>query len=222
VRDHNPFALTLGTLILGVLPLLASTQAPTDFSGVWVLDSSPTDTRAYGEIRVVRQSPEAVRVTMIDEGTAWIDGRFRDVVRIMPWTFSWNEWAPRRGGPYSSQPRARARWAASSLVLEKSTDRGAGDLVRHWRLDSRDESLIERVGSIDARFTRLSDHAAVPQRAGISVQVSADLSTVRISCPAIECRVVEFFSGRSTGAAALPPGTERTYPVDAELRIEPR
>ena len=127
------------------LPAAALAQAPGGFSGVWVLDS---DRRAagdvYAEFRIVRQNESELWLTMIDYGTAWISGSFRDVVRIMPWTFRFAAWGPRRGSPASSQPRTRVRWSATNLVLGKLTERGTGDFVWIWSLSDDQMKLTQR------------------------------------------------------------------------------
>jgi hypothetical protein len=198
----------------------AAGQPRVDFTGVWLLAAGDWDGLIYGEIRVVRQSGNTIGVAMIDYGTAWIEGRFRDVVRVMPWTFPFDEWAPRRGGPHSSQPRARARWTPAGLVLEKSTDRGTGDVDRLWRADDG-ETLVEQVGTQRSTFRRMVEATTIPMRSGIGVQLSADRLRVLITCPEMNCQVVEFLSGREVGTTPLPRGAVATYGLDAELRIQP-
>jgi hypothetical protein len=220
MNDHNLLAQAIGTLMLCVLPLVSPAQAPANFSGVWMVDSSGAEPHTYGEIRIVRQSADAIRVAMIDYGTAWIAGRFRAVVRVMPWTFPLGEWAPRRGGAYSSQPRARARWTAAGLLLEKSTERGTSDVDRLWRAENG-ETLVEGIGTQRLTFHRVGNGAALPVRSGIDVQVSADRLRVLITCPEMNCQVVEFLSGREVGTARLPRAAVATYGLDAELRIQP-
>jgi hypothetical protein len=198
----------------------AAGQPRVDFSGVWLLAPGDWGGLIYGEIRVVRQSEDAIRVAMIDYGTAWIGGRFRDVVRVLPWTFPFDEWAPRRGGPHSSQPRARARWTPAGLLLEKSTDRDTGNVDRLWRADDG-ETLVEQIGTQPSTFRRMGNTTTVPVRSEIDVQLSADRLRVLITCPKMNCQVVEFLSGREVGTARLPRGVIATYGLDAELRIQP-
>jgi hypothetical protein len=230
---------------LFVLPVAAQEQG--DVSGVWVLDSGNVAGEVYGELRVVRKDSEAVRISMIDYGTAWIDGAFRGVLRVMPWTFRFDAWGPRRGAATSSQPKAMARRVGSSIVLCKLTERGNGDFVSLWTPSEDGRALIQRAsarscaesvavkGVADAglRFVRASTaddspssqgallerlRSVVPVVGEITVRASADLSTLIVGCPTTDCRIVEFHSGIQTGARQLPRGTTATLVFGVEPR----
>ncbi len=232
-------------------PSTVSVQAP-DVRGVWVLDpvhAGPGD--VYGELRIVEQPGDAIRLTMVDWGQAWIDGAFRDVVRLTPWTFPLGRWAPRRGAEDGPQPLARARQTGDRLVLAKSTAHGTGDFVWVWRVAHDGCGLLhtETARAWDADFAArppegrplcfqaaLSDdsaaEASVASRlrklehsgrvaAGIDVRVTADRSALRITCPHQDCRIVRLEAGVRTGTRPLARGTTAQLPVHSEAVIEP-
>jgi len=121
--------------VLVLLPVAVTAQSRPDFTGVWVLDAGRKDARdVYGELRVIQQTGEAVRLTMVDFGSAWIQGSFRGVVRFVPWTFPLGWWAPRRGPEDAQQPLARGRLAGGRLVLAKASAQGNADFVWVWSL----------------------------------------------------------------------------------------
>lgn len=67
-------------------------------AGLWGLDLEHEQNRdVYGEIRVARETEDSVYVSMVDYGAAWVDGAFRTVLRVIPWTFRVGRWRPRRG-----------------------------------------------------------------------------------------------------------------------------
>lgn len=218
---------------LSALPAAAMAQAPTMYSGVWVVEASDTDARdVYGEVRVVRHVDNELRLSMIDYGTAWIGGAFRGVVRIMPWTFRFDDWGPRRGLPGSSQPRTRARLSGGRLVLAKVTERGNGDFVWVWDLSENQTRLAQwesprswgqELGDGPVRegavlFTRTSP----PENStGIVVRLDIEGAGLLAHCPTSDCRIVQFQSGRQIGVSALPKGQPLAIPLDAEVRIEP-
>lgn len=226
--------------VLITLPAVAAAQVPGPFAGVWVLDSEEEASNVYAEVRVVRQADNELRLSMVDYGTAWIGGEFRTVVRIMPWTFRVDAWGPRRGAETSTQPKTRVRISATHLVLGKLTERGNGDFVWVWRLsDDRGQlthwesrkSWADEPGDGPMRgdglkFVRASSRDASPKpievaRTDIMIRVSPDASSLLASCPAANCRLVEFHSGRQTGTRVLPKGEWITLSLDAEIRIEP-
>ena len=217
------------TLLLLWMSLTAPAfQAQVDFSGAWIIASGQEDGDTYGELRVVRPAADAIRVSMIDYATAWVDGAFRPVVRIMPWTFTLNEWAPRRGGSASRQPRARARYAGETLVLEKSTDSGNGNFLWTWRVDHSGGRLVHHDGARQANdvteFHRLIDvDALAPLDAigNIHVRPALDRGLLQITCPIADCSVIQFQSGIQVGVRKLPRAETIEIALDSEVRIEP-
>jgi hypothetical protein len=237
--------------MVAISPCVAVAQTEPVLSGAWVLDSSggaAGDT--YGELRIVRQNADGLQLMMVDYGTAWLGGTFRAVLRVMPWTFRYDSWAPRRGGRTSSQPRTRARWSGRTLVLGKLTERGTGDFVWSWNISDDGRRLIHRQGATgwsdgaqDAeargdsvsfrRVPRGSEsgpafgtlverlRAAVPSAGEIAVRVNPDASGLIVSCPASDCRIVQFQSGAQTGASRLMRGESLPLSLDAEVRVEP-
>jgi hypothetical protein len=237
--------------MLVISPCMAAAQTEPALSGVWVLDSTGEATGdAYGEVRIVRQGDDGLRLSMIDYGTAWVGGAFRNVVRVMPWTFRYDSWGPRRGGSTSSQPRTKARWNGGTLVLGKLTERGTGDFVWLWNLSEDARRLTQRQGAASwsevthetvvqgesLSFLRASHEdaatsslpslmdrlrAVLPAAGEILVRVNIDEASVTVSCPAHDCKIVQFQFGRQTGARALRRGEPLALSIDAEIRVEP-
>jgi hypothetical protein len=245
-----------GAALLCAASTLASAQtsapAPTTFAGVWALDAArKSRLDVYGEVRLVEASETEIRLTMVDYGSAWVAGAFRGVVRLVPWTFTFGRWAPRRGGEESRQPLARARSAEPGLVLAKRTVYGNGDFVWVWTVDGEGNQLVhhetDQPWSADftarppegnrSYFLRASpsDSAAasslaarLAQLAGsipvvdeIHVRLSADLQTLLVSCPMQDCRIVELESGRQVGSRPLPRGTIARVPIHTEGIVQP-
>ena len=239
--------------VLACLPAIGVAQSRPDFTGAWVLDAAGHGSRdVYGELRVIRQTNDAVHVTMVDYGSAWIEGSFRGVVRLVPWTFPFGWWAPRRGTEESEQPLAHARRTGDRLVLAKATAHGNGDFVWVWSLSGDGAALLQQEtdqrwdadfdarppagvrtsfqrasledtvssASIRARLARLA--RTMPVAAEITVRVAGDLTTLLVSCPRQECRIVEMDSGVQVGSRVLARGTVGVIPVHREARIEPQ
>jgi len=218
------------TLLILCMSLTAPAfQAQVDFSGAWIIASRQEDGDTYGELRVVRPAADAIRVSMIDYATAWVDGAFRPVVRIMPWTFTLNEWAPRRGGSASRQPRARARYAGETLILEKSTNSGNGNFRWTWRVDNSGELRHHdeaRQANDVTEFHRIGDGSAdalatLDAIGNIHVRPALDRGLLQITCPIADCNVIRFQSGIQVGVSTLPRGETLEIALDSEVRIEP-
>ena len=245
---------TLAALVLGCLahPSSLASQSTAPFSGVWVLDPArKTPLDVYGEVRVVEQRTDDVLLTMVDYGSAWIEGAFRPVVRLVPWTFPFGHWAPRRGGPDSQQPLARSRLTAEGLVLAKLTVYGNGDFVWVWQLGEGDGELTHRgtdqpwnadFGArppeghpdwfVRATLADSTSAGSLEQRIAalapisaaspeIVMRLSADASTFLVTCPRQNCRIVELTSGRRVGDRPVPMGATASIPVHTEVIIEP-
>jgi hypothetical protein len=240
--------------LLAVLfaPPPASGQAAESFDGVWVLDPArKTALDVYGEMRIVDASDDAVRLTMIDYGSAWIEGSFRGVVRLVPWTFPFGRWAPRRGGEESRQPLARARSLGDGVVLAKRTEYGNGDFVWVWSVGGAGDELLHRETDrtwdadfsvrppegIRSYFLRASGQdstraGSLPGRlAGlaeiiplvdeIQLRVSPDAATLLVTCPRQECRIVELESGVRVSERPLPRGEVGVIAAHSEAIVEP-
>jgi hypothetical protein len=244
--------LLAGALIWLAAPSSLVAQSPSPFSGIWVLDPArkgPLD--VYGEVRVVEQRADDVLVTMVDYGSAWIEGAFRPVVRLVPWTFPFGHWAPRRGGPDSQQPLARSRLTGEGLVLAKRTVYGNGDFVWVWRLGEGGGELAHRGTDQpwDADFgarppegrpdwflrATLADSTSAgslqqriaalapisPASPEIVMRLTSDATTFFVTCPRQNCRIVELSSGRRVGERPVPMGSTASIPVHTEVIIEP-
>jgi hypothetical protein len=248
IRLLTPAALS-AALLSAPLPALAQSAAP--FDGVWVLDHARRNALdVYGEVRVVDASEDAVRLTMIDYGAAWIEGAFRGVVRVVPWTFPVGHWAPRRGGEESRQPLARARLTSDGLVLAKRTVYGNGDFVWVWNAGADGGELTHRgtdqpwdadfavrppegirfhflrasgdSASVTGLPRRVSDLAgSIPLVDEIVVRVSADAASLLVTCPRQNCRIVELESGVTVGSRPVPRGTVGVIPIHSEAIVEP-
>jgi hypothetical protein len=215
-------------LVVGISLTASAFQAQADFSGAWIIANRQQDGDTYGELRVVRQGADAIRVSMIDYATAWVGGAFRPVVRIMPWTFTLNEWAPRRGGAASRQPRARARHEGEALILEKSTDSGNGNFRWTWRVDAGSRLLHHeeaRPANDVTEFHRMADGVAalatLDAIGNIHVRPALDRGVLQITCPVGDCSVIQFQSGIQVGVRKLPRAETTEIALDSEVRIEP-
>ncbi len=221
--------------LVGLHVPLTLAQADVDFSGLWVLDRS--DVRdVYGEIRIIHQTKKEVGLTIIDYGSAWIVDAFRGVVHILPWTFRFDQWGPRRGPPDSKQPKTRAQSRGPRVVLEKSTFSGNGEFTWVWSLDDSRTELLQSQGSSNIYFLRSSPNdpafASMVQRLTqsgalgsdppkINVRVNDDSTAVLIDCPEHDCRIVQFENGSRIGTRLLKKGAVAALPLQSEAMIEP-
>jgi len=230
--------ITVAGFVLAVsIPAAPGAQAPPDVSGVWVLDASRKDAReVYGELRVVEQDEHEVRVTMVDYGTAWIGGGFRPVLRIVPWTYRFDRWAPRRGGPDSTQPVTRARWSGERLVLAKTPGESFGH-VWVWGLDAAAGELRQQETNQtwDSDFTQKDaeggrtyflrggelERAGVEASREIVIGVDEAARELVVSCPRYDCVLVELLSGRRVGSRPLARGAPERVPLMSEAVVEP-
>jgi hypothetical protein len=242
----NPPARTFLILLFACLTLIAPTrqlsaQSAPDFSGVWILDLDRTDDvrDMYGEIRVIRQTEKQISLTMVDYGAAFVDGAYRKVVRLVPWTFRFGRWGPRRGPADSKQPRTRAEWSGQHLVLAKSTFSGNGEFVWVWDRSDRTLTHIETRKTWDNDFQArpaegiqtyfLSTHANDPAllslgaklKTDIVVNVTEDISAIQVQCPTQNCTVVILDNGTRVGSRPLPKGQMMTLPLESEVIIQP-
>src|SRR5688572_8757716 len=185
----------MAAVLLCISPLVVETRP--DFSGLWRIDLDHHDARdLYDEIRLIRQTEKGITLTIVDYGSAWIAGEFRDVVHILPWTFRFDRWGPRRGPADSKQPRTRATWTGDTLLLEKATFSGNGEF--RWRWNIADDKIVpqETGGSIWFMRTNPDDaslaslHERLPRRGtivskptGIAVSATAVLDGIIVQCP---------------------------------------
>jgi hypothetical protein len=196
-------------------------QASGAFSGLWILDTTRQEINdVYGEIRIVRQTQEQVDVTMVDYGAVWADGAFTSVVNIIPWTFRFDRWGPRRGPADSKEPITRARWNGPQLILEKSTFSGNGNFTWTWNLKAGGTEIHHQK---TAHFVRSSPGVpAVPAvGARINVRVKDDLTAVLVDCPEQDCRIIEIVNAARTPARPLSQAQAATLPLDRMFLVEP-
>ena len=216
-------------------------QTAPDFSGVWILDSDRTDDvrDMYGEMRVIRQTEKQISLTMVDYGSAFVDGAYRKVVRLVPWTFRFGRWGPRRGPADSKQPKTRAEWSGQHLVLAKSTFSGNGEFVWVWDRSDRTLTHSETRKTWDNDFRArpaegiqtyfVSTHANDPGllslgakfKTDIVVNVTEDISAIQVQCPTQNCTVVILDNGSRVGSRPLSKGQLMTLPLESEVIIQP-
>ena len=242
-------ALTACAMCISFAPLGA--QARPTFSGVWILDVDRSDPGAvYGELRVIDQADGEIHVTMVDYGSAWVQGAFRRVVRVLPWTFRIDRWGPRRGPRDSKQPRTIARWSGEQLVLAKSTFSGSGEFVWVWSLDDTRNQLLQqdtrrswtedfdtrrpegvktyfrRSNASDPALTtlgqrRLRSGTVAQDRSPIVVRVTEDATALVAECPQQDCTITQIESGLRAGSRSLPRGQVARMSRQSEASIEP-
>jgi hypothetical protein len=130
-------------LVLGIVCIFTAqvhAQNNPDFSGVWILDPSRSDSQeVYGQMRVIKQTPAEIDMTAIHYAG------YSDVLNVIPWTFRMNRWGPRRGGERSREPIVQARWDGKKLVAVKSPGQSYS-VMWIWALsDAGNEMLVEAI-----------------------------------------------------------------------------
>jgi hypothetical protein len=108
-------------------------KAVPDFSGIWL------DDNVRGSMRVIRQTAEAVEMTIFERRTDYVQQ-----ITINPWKYTFDRFAPRRGGENSREPQTQARWEGDTLVSLKSL--GVYSIASFFTLTSSNEMLIEGLG----------------------------------------------------------------------------
>lgn len=155
-----------------------------DFSGVWL------DNTERGSMRVIRQTAEAVEMTIFSRQIDYVNE-----ITINPWRYTFGRFAPRRGGPTSREPRTQARWEGDTLVSLKSL----GDYSIAWffTLTNPNEMLIESLGhGVSATFDF--------QRASLPRGYSLERSVFTRAPGSCEFGACEFTIER-TGMTPVPP-----------------
>lgn len=227
-----------------------SAQGERRVAGLWLLDTDRSgDQDVYGEIRLIRQSDAELTMTLADYGSAWIEGAYRDIVSIRPWTFRFGRWGPRRGPADSKQPRTLARWSGSRLVLAKMTFSGSGEFVWLWSVHDEGRTLLHqstrrswdddfgarraegtetyfaRVNADDPALVTIGDRlrrrADGTSRATIVVSANSDATLLFAACPDHACVIGSIVNGRRTGSRGIPRGEAVLLPLDSESVIEP-
>jgi hypothetical protein len=218
---------------------------------VWAVDRERSDaTDIYGELRVIDVTDEELRLTIVDYGSAWIAGAFRDAVHVLPWRFRFGRWGPRRGPSDSKQPRTIARWSGEQLVLAKSTFSGNGNFVWMWSLDAGGLELLQQESGrgwdsdfiarppqgVRTRFVRTAPEdpslallrrraerpgSVVSEPSLILVRPNTDATALLVECPEHDCTMVRFESGRRAGSRPLPQGVVASLALDSEAMIQP-
>jgi hypothetical protein len=125
--------------LCGLLPLVHAQRKP-DFTGVWVLDTSRSESDGvYGQMRVIAQTVTAIDMTALHyagHSKTW---------NVIPWRFRFDRWGPRRGGERSREPVVQARWDGDKVVAVKSPGESYSALWV-WTLSAGgNEMLVEAV-----------------------------------------------------------------------------
>ena len=139
-----------------IMSSTASAQTHPDFSGVWSVDVSRSSARAYGQVRVVTQTPDVVQMVAIQRSSpfrdSWVASGAKYVPEfdIVPWKFRLNRFGPRRGGDTSHEPLTQARWEGDSLVAFKQIE--AHSFVWIWTLVDERHMLAESFDRVSPQF----------------------------------------------------------------------
>lgn len=248
-KPTNKVTVLGAVALLEFLTLPVSQQDASGFSGIWVADPADQGIDIYGEVRVVHEGEDAIEMAMLDFGVSWQEevGAYVGRLAIMPWTFRFGRWGPRRGPDDSMAPQARGRWSGEDLVLAKRTASGSGDFVWLWSLEEDggelvhletlrnwDSDFAQRPSGTELRFRRTTgedpalglfnrEGGSVAGRPKISavfdVRISEDQTEILVSCPAQNCRVADFERGREARSRALPMGEVAHVPFGVEVHI---
>jgi hypothetical protein len=116
-------------------------QTPPDFSGLWTLDASRSDsTGTYGTVRFITQTAEEVNMVVLQRE------RFYPEISVIPWQLRIGRYGPRRGGERSREPLVQARWDGDELIILKAPGE-TYSVLWMWRLGADGNELV--VESID-------------------------------------------------------------------------
>ena len=100
-------------VLIAMIASSVSAQERPDFSGVWVLDASRSHRGEYGQVRVITQASDEIKLTVIHRGG--VAGWYANYA-TRPWRLRINRWGPRRGSENSDRVLVQSRWDGEKLI----------------------------------------------------------------------------------------------------------
>jgi hypothetical protein len=223
-------------------------QHKPDFSGVWVLDSSLSEGRPYGQMRVISQTAEWIDMTVLHFAASRTS--------IIPWRLPFDRWRPRRGGDTSLEPIVQSRWDGNRLVTLKapgthysvlwvwtlsdegteltsngiSTGIGFGfdfkvsSAPRGYVPDRHVYRKVSSIGSSDARVFAVTERGIVwdqdADRSAALFRFGGDANTLSVTCAISTCKVGDIVAGRTRLSQSVAAGRTVTVSMTSNTVID--